>query len=245
MDCPCCGVSITLGVPQCKCGARFVGAPLDETPLKVQRLGPAMVSVVSLAIVVGISLAFTKWLAFAAVMVIWSSWRAVKLARKNPEWYGGYRTATATLTVTIIASAVLGAYGMSRIPIALENRRIRQIAATQALCYHVKVLLEDYKRTYRSYPKNAQEYEKAIGESLPMDYWEQSIKYQSYTDAIADGTNPASLGRTGLPFNNFELRSAGPDGKLGTDDDVIMVDGIFFQNSEVKKQPAVRISADR
>jgi hypothetical protein len=245
MACPCCGASITLGVSECSCGARFVGKPLDEAPLKVQRLGPAMTSVLLLAIVVGVSLAFTKWLAFAAVAVLWSSWRAVKLARRNPEWYGGYRTAAATLGVTILASGILGAYGVSRIPRALDNRRIRQIAATQALCYHVKVLLEDYKHTYGSYPKNAQEYEKAIGEALPMDYWEQSIKYQSYTDAIADGTNPASLGRTGLPFNNFELRSAGPDGKLGTDDDVIMVDGIFFPNSEVKKQPAARISADR
>jgi len=147
--------------------------------------------------------------------------------------------------VTILASTILGAYGISHIPIALENRRTRQIAATQALCYHVQILLEEYKRTYGSFPRNAQEYEKAIGKSLPMDYWEHSIKYQSYTDAIAEGTNPSSLGRTGLPSNNFELRSAGPDGKLGTDDDVIMRDGIFFTNSEVKKQPAGRISADR
>ena len=245
MDCPCCGVRITLGVDQCLCGAKFVGEPLDDAPLKVQRLGPAMTSVLLLATVVVVSLAFTKWLAFAGAVVLWSSWRAARLARRNPEWYGGYRTAATTLTVTILASTILGAYGISHIPIALENRRTRQIAATQALCYHVQILLEEYKRTYGSFPRNAQEYEKAIGKSLPMDYWEHSIKYQSYTDAIAEGTNPSSLGRTGLPSNNFELRSAGPDGKLGTDDDVIMRDGIFFTNSEVKKQPAGRISADR
>ena len=236
MDCPCCGSSITLGVLECSCGARFVGAPLDETPLKVQRLGPAMTSVVLLALVVAVSLAFTKWLAFAAVVVIWSSWRAVKLARRNSEWYGGYRTAAATLTVTILAGAILGAYGLSRIPIALDNRRTRQIAATQALCYHVKGLLESYKQIHNQYPKNAQEYEKAMGEALPLDYWDKSIKYQGYTVAIAEGTNPSSLARAGLPPVNFELRSAGPDGKLGTTDDVIMVDGIFYANSEVKSR---------
>jgi hypothetical protein len=245
MACPCCGASITLGVSECSCGARFVGKPLDEVPLKVQRLGPAMMSVLLLAIVVGVSLAFTKWLAFAAVAVLWSSWRAVRLARRDPEWYGGYRTAAATLSVTILASGILGAYGVSHIPRALDDRRIRQIAATQAAMYHVANELEDYKRAFGSYPRNTQELRKVNGESLPADYWEQSIKYQSYTEAIADGTNPSSLSRIGLPFNNFELRSAGPDGKLGTDDDVIMRDGIFFPNSEVKKQPAVRISADR
>ena len=236
MDCPCCGVSITLGVLECGCGARFVGTPLDETPLKVQRLGPAMTSVLLLALVVGVSLAFTKWLALSAVVVIWSSWRAVKLARRNPEWYGGYRTAAATLTVTILAGVILGAYGVSRIPLAIDNWRTRQIAATQALCYHVKGLLEEYKRVHNSYPKNAQEYEKAVGESLPLDYWDKSIKYQGYTEAIAEGTNPSSLLRTGLPPANFELRSAGADGKLGTADDVIMVDGIFYANSEVKSR---------
>ena len=236
MACPCCGKSITLGVRECSCGARFVGEPLDEAPLQVQRLGPAMTSALLLAVVIGVSLAFTKWLSFGAIVVLWSSWRALKLARREPDWYGGYRTAAATLTITVLASAVLGAYAVAHIPRAIDNWRTRQIAATQALCYHVKILLEDYKRIHNSYPKNAQEYEKALGESLPLDYWEKSIKYQSYTEAIAEGTNPSSLQRTGLPPVNFELRSAGPDGKLGTADDVIMVDGIFYANSEVKSR---------
>ncbi|HYV04781.1 MAG TPA: hypothetical protein VFB82_09355, partial [Blastocatellia bacterium] len=85
MDCPCCGVRITLGVDQCLCGAKFVGEPLDDAPLKVQRLGPAMTSVLLLATVVVVSLAFTKWLAFAGAVVLWSSWRAARLARRNPE----------------------------------------------------------------------------------------------------------------------------------------------------------------
>ncbi|MFY9607025.1 MAG: hypothetical protein WAU45_00250 [Blastocatellia bacterium] len=242
MACPCCGASITLGVRECSCGARFVGEPLDEAPLKVQRLGPAMTSVLLLATLVGVSLAFTPWLSFAAVVVLWSSWRAVKLARRNPELYGGYRTAVATLSVTILGSAILGAFAISRIPRVLDNWETGRIAATQAAIYHARSQLEDYKRTRGSYPKNTQEFTKVIGESLPADYWERSIKYQSRTDQIADG----SLEITGIQFVNFELRSAGPDGKLATDDDVIMRDGIFFTNSEVTKQPAaVRISTDR
>lgn len=241
MACPCCGASITLGVRDCSCGARFVGEPLDEAPLKVQRLGPAMTSVLLLAILVGVSLAFTPWLSFAAVVVLWSSWRAVKLARRNPEWYGGYRTAVTTLSVTILGSAILGAFAISRIPRVLNNWHTGQIAATHAAIYHAANQLEDYKQARGSYPKNTQEFAKVTGESLPADYWERSIKYQSRTDHIADG----SLEITGIQFVNFELRSAGPDGKLATDDDVIMRDGIFFTNSEVTKQPAVRISADR
>ena len=237
MLCPCCGGNLFRSTQECGCGARFVGEPLDETPLKVQRLGPAMTSVALLALVVVAAIVATKWLAFAAVLVIWSAWRAVRLARKDPEWYGGYKTAAATLAVTLMGSAGLAAYGIAHIPQALENYKTRHIAATQSAMYHYWNSLEEYKRTSGSYPRNAQQFREVTGESTPDDYWDQSIKYQTTPDAIADRT----IGESNrIPFNSFELRSAGPDGILGTDDDIIMRDGIFFTNSEVKKQTIVQ-----
>ncbi len=62
MLCPCCGGKIALGVPACLCGARFVGEPLDDTPIKVKRFGPAMTAVLMLAIAVSVPLIITKWL---------------------------------------------------------------------------------------------------------------------------------------------------------------------------------------
>jgi len=239
MLCPCCGENLFRSTQECGCGARFVGEPLDETPIKVQRLGPAMTSVALLALVVVSALVATKWLAFAAVLVIWSAWRAVRLARNDPEWYGGYRTAVATLALTLMASAGLASYGIAHIPQALENYKTRQIAATQSAMYHLANSLEEYKRTigFGSYPKDSQEFKRATGESLPVDYWDQTVKYQTTPVATADRT----IGETNrIPFSSFELRSAGPDGILGTDDDIIMRDGIFFTNSEVKKQTIVQ-----
>jgi type IV secretory pathway TrbD component len=235
MLCPCCGVSIFCGARECACGARFVGEPLDETPIKVQRFGPAMTSLAMLLLLITAGLIATKWLAFGAVLVMWAAWRAVKLARRDPEWYGGYRTAVFTLAVTIAGSVGLASYGIAHIPQALDNYRIRRIAATEAAMYHVANQLEEYKRSFGSYPNNAQEYKKATGQSLPADYWDQSIKYDGSTGEIAEPTE--SIARTGLPVNHFELRSAGSDGIIGTDDDIIMRDGIFFTNAEVKRQP--------
>lgn len=238
MLCPCCGGTVLRWAVECGCGARFVGEPLNEIPIKVQRLGPAMTSVALLALVVTVSLVATKWLAFAGILVMWSSWRAVKLAKRDREWYGGYKTAVATLSVTIAASAVLAAYGIAHIPQAFENYRLRQVAATQAAMYHVANQLEEYRRTvsHGAYPSTTQEFKKAIGESLPADYWEHSIKYQTYIAPVAD----RSIQTASLSASNFELRSAGPDGIVGTDDDIIMRDGIFFTNSEIKNQPVVQ-----
>lgn len=235
MLCPCCGASILRGARACECGARFVGEPLDEAPIKVQRFGPAMTSVAMFLLVIAAALVATKWLAFAAVLVIWTAWRAVKLSKRDPEWYGGYKTAMATLAITIVGSIGLASYGIAHIPQALDNYRTRRIAATESAMYHVANQLEEYKRTFGSYPNNAQEYKKAIGESLPADYWDQSLKYGGSTGEIAE--QKESIARTGLPVNHFELRSAGSDGIIGTDDDIIMRDGIFFTNAEVKRQP--------
>lgn len=235
MLCPCCGTTILRSEKQCRCGATFVGEPLDQTPLNVQRLGPAMTSVALLLLAVSACLLFTKWLAFAVVVVIWSAWRAVRLARRNPQWYGGYKTAAATLVVTSLAGAILAAYGIGRIPQAWENYKLRQTAFTQSEMHHVAALLEEYKRTSGAYPKDAQEYRKLIGESLPADYWERTIKYQGKIGDLAERRE--SIQSTVLSHNNFELRSAGPDGVLGTDDDIVMRDGFVFTNSDIKRQP--------
>jgi hypothetical protein len=237
MLCPCCGGPLFRNALECGCGARFVGEPLDETPIKVQRLGPAITSVAILAVVITATLVATKWLAFAAVVVIWSAWRALRLAKQDPGWYGGYKTAATTLAVTITASLGLASYGIAHIPQALDNYKARHIAATQAAMYHVANELEEYKRTIgrsSSYPKDAQEFKKATGESLPADYWDQSLKYQSRIAPIAE--RKESIETNGLSATNFELRSAGPDGILGTDDDIVMRDGIIVTNSEVKEQ---------
>lgn len=260
MLCPCCGNSITLGIKVCACGARFVGAPLDETPIKIRRFGPAMTAVLLLALAIGLTALLTKWLTPLALVPAWYALRALRLEKRDPAGYGGRRIAATTLTLALLGAAGMAAYGISSIPHALENYSIRRIAATQAAMYHLANLLEDYKRTFGSYPKNAQEIKKVLAETMPADYWEKTIRYQSYTEALTEGkipsNKPAALSggnRPGasvsafvsIPFNNFELRSAGADGIEGTDDDIIMRDGIFFTNAEIKKLPSVRTSSDR
>lgn len=235
MLCPCCGGRVLRGASECGCGAQFVGEPLDETPLKVQRLGPAMTSVALLVLVVVATLVITKWLAFAAVLVIRSGWRAVKLAKQDAEWYGGYKTAVGTLSLAIAGSAALAAYGIAHIPRAIENYHIRQIAATQASMHHLASLLENYRLSHDSYP-SSQEFKKILGESLPTDYWDSTIKYEPTNGPIAD----RSISITLMSSTNFELRSAGPDGVVDTDDDIIMRDGVFFTSAEIKKQTVVQ-----
>jgi hypothetical protein len=233
MLCPCCGNPVTVGTTGCACGARFVGQPLDDAPIKVQRLGPVMTAILLLALVTTASLVFTKWLAPAGVVVIWAGRRALLLARRDPEGYGGYRIAAATLSLTLFATAVCAAVAIARIPEFLENRATRELAATRAEMHRVASILEEYKRLHGSYPRNMLEVSQVLNGALPADYWEKTIAYQS-TSAIAE-TTTSRFGVGGLAPNNFELRSAGPDGIEGNDDDLIMSDGLFLTAVEARR----------
>jgi hypothetical protein len=240
MLCPCCGNKIAREARACGCGARFVGRPLGENPFKVRRYGPVLTAIFSSAAVAVAAFAISRWAMSASVLAVWAAWRATRLARGDRELYGGYRAAVATLAIAIVGALAAASYAVAQIPHYLEMRRARQVTLTEASMYRTASLLEKYRRTYGSYPRNADEIKKVFGEPMPADYWEQAIKYQSYTEALADG----SIGLSGIPLNSFELRSPGPDGKEDTDDDIIMRNGLFYTNAQAKKSPVIYNSPD-
>lgn len=241
MMCPCCGDGIALGIKECACGGRFVGAPLDETPLKIRCFGPAMTSLLLLVLAIGLTALLTKWLTPIALVPAWYALRALRLEKRDPAGYGGRPIALATLTLALVGSIGMAAYGIGNIPRALENYSIRRAAATQAAMHHIAGILEDYRATTGSYPKNTADLKKALTEAMPSDYWEKTIRYQSSAELLAD----SRPGSAPIQYNTFELRSAGADGIEGTDDDIIMRDGVFFTNAEIKKLSSVHTSSDR
>jgi len=252
MLCPCCGGQIALGIKACACGARFVGAPLDETPIKMRRFGPAMTAALLLLLAIGLTALLTKWLTGLALVPAWYALRALRLEKGDPSGYGGRRIAATTLVLALVGSAGMAAYGISYIPRALENHRISRLAATEAAMHHIAGILEDYKAATGSYPKNTADLKKVLTEAMPTDYWEKAIRYRSYAEALVDvrlrnniDPNQHNAPALAIQFNTFELRSAGADGIEGTDDDIIMRDGVFFTNAEIKKLPSVRTSSDR
>lgn len=245
MLCPCCGAEIALGIQACGCGARFVGRPFDETPAKIRRFGPAATSALLLVLAVAVTAIATKWLAPLALVPAWFALRALRLEKGDPEGYGGRRVAAATLTLAIVGSLGMATYGISNIPRAVERYRVRRAAATQAVMHHVVAILEDYKAANGGYPEDPAAYKRLLNGEVPADYWEKTIRYQSYPEPLARIEGPRTPGKPPLQYSTFELRSAGGDGIEGTDDDIIMRDGVFYTSAEIKKLPAVRTSSDR
>lgn len=235
MLCPCCGIEIAVESRDCGCGARFVGAPLDEKPVKValKSYGQVMNATGLFAAVTAATFLFTKFFALGAIVIIWYTWRVIKRTRRQPELYGGYRIVTTILTVTLIAGIAAIALTIANIPNMMLRKKLRRDAATLAAFYETKYALDEYNRTRGNYPLNAQEFAKATNQPLPLDSWEHQIKYASFTDKQLASRVP---GNTSIPLSNFELRSYGPDGLANTDDDLVMIDGIIYTGAELRNQ---------
>jgi len=261
MLCPCCGVAMPLGPGDCGCGARIVGEPLPESPFKVQRLGPAMIAV-TVTIAVAASCRITPWMALGGFLAAWLSLRAVRLAKRDSDSFGGYRVACATLAAVLVAGTSLAAYEIGRIPRYLEKFKIRGQYTTQAAMLDYDAVLEAARHESGSYPIDSEAMKKVSGTLLPLDYWERPIMYVSYAESAAmygpTDSRPGHPGDEGplqnrsiadeppgIEFQNFELRSAGPDGIFGTADDIVMRDGVFCTNPRVIKRPIDKEAQDR
>ncbi|HYL97994.1 MAG TPA: hypothetical protein VEZ90_03490 [Blastocatellia bacterium] len=245
-----------LSARECSCGARIVGDPISATPFKVKRFGPVMSAAGICVATLAASAAISLWIATGLIVVAWLSFRAFKLSRQTPELFGGRRVAAVLLILAIGGSLGLLGYATYRFPKYLENRDLRQTAQTQAMMYHIFGLLADYKNRTGTYPTNMDAVRKLAGGEIPADYWEQTLKYKSYTDAVGsvqrvEGASAASLGADDagesgmLPSSqNFELRSAGPDGIMGTADDIVMLDGVFCKDPKILKEPISKDSPE-
>jgi hypothetical protein len=240
MLCPCCGGDINLDAVECNCGARFVGAPLDEKPVQIKSYGHVMNTFGLLAVMITAALVFTKFFALGALPVIWYTWRSLKLSRNNPEQFGGYTVLAPTFALTLIASFVIAGLTISYIPRFLENRQTRIKATTEAGMRQDAAIIEAYQAANNgTVPRTEQELRNFSKEQLGRDYWGHSIRYVGSIERIATVNNPNNKGSAqaqGLGFYNYELRSNGPDEQPNTDDDIIMKDGVIYTAAELRAQ---------
>jgi hypothetical protein len=144
--------------------------------------------------------------------------RAWLKARNLPQQFGGLRMAQVTFALAAVLFVSFAAAGLTSIPTRLERGRQRQVALTNVALYENAAAFREYLRKHRSYPQDLTELNV---QHLPVsDYWGTEIKYEPF-GTVADNRSGAAS------FSSYTLRSAGPDGVLGTTDDIVMVDGVI------------------
>lgn len=162
--------------------------------------------------------------------------RALRLARNYPARFGGLRLAKAALALSAALFVTFSAVTLSLIPNALARGKAKHLAATRAKMYELHYqALQKYHDEYGSYPQDLLDLSRVNVEGVPQaDYWDNNFNYQPVSVIASKGS--------AISFSNYKLVSAGPDGKLGTTDDITMADGIIIEEQrDTELPPAISI----
>lgn len=254
MVCPSCGADIDSTTTCCSCGARWVGAPPTEGIQPVPRLVYGITALLILGMAVAVQLVITirsiylsdlRWpwelflmtsylSKFILPVVIGAAllaWRGMRLAAHRPAAYGGMKMSRRCLVASLVVCLMNGGVLLGRLPDMLENRRLKQQAYTRAMMYKVNEAIARYRQQYGSYPErliDLQEMDPTIRPTL--DYWDHPLVYTPMSAVIASRGSP-------VPFQNYQLISRGPDGILGTTDDIVMRDGVITPPGSTDERP--------
>lgn len=157
---------------------------------------------------------------------IWLARRAIRLIKADSASFGGIRVARASYYLSIGLLIVFGAVGVSSIPRVIARGRARRIAATRALMYELHAqALQRYYKEYGNYPGELSDLSRVnAGGTQQSDYWERNFEYKPVSVVASKGS--------GISLSDYKLISAGPDGKFGTKDDIIMIDGVIVESPD-------------
>ena len=204
-----------------------------------------------------------KWVSLPVMFVVlWFGGKIYRSIRNQPEKFCGLKYARngllASATVAFLIALLIGV----TVPARLEQRKLAKEAAIRAPWLTFEAAMTDYRQRYRTYPADFKDLRdripdpygtlaEALNQLDPSGYRplfgdvavvgvERSRNLRGAAVRPASFTAPDDIQPGGLTFTKFELRMAGEDKILGTDDDWIGRDGMLMRWSDVAQGAAGR-----
>ncbi len=246
--CPSCGRRVAHAATACVCGARWVAPHPPGPEFRVPRMGKPItaVSVIALTVLIeAIILVHEVYVSpfvwteaigsmlvdlarvFVPVILVaaYLAYRGGREARRAPDQYGGERVARAGLVAAMLLLAVHVGVFVAHVPRMIENKRLRQEAATRANLYRLAWALEAYRQQYGTYPRRLIDLQELDPNLKPVvDAWGREFIYSAISGDVAAAAP--------MPFQRYQLVSKGPDGVLGTADDIVLRDDVLLRGRE-------------
>lgn len=163
-------------------------------------------------------------LAPLSLLGMWLARKARRMALLDASKFGGLKTARASFALSLCLFVLFATVLTASIPGMLERGRMRRAAATRALMYELHAqALDKYYREYGTYPQQLEDLTRVRAEQVGrVDYWEHKFIYAPQGVIASRGS--------AISLSDYKLVSPGPDGKLGTADDITMVNGVIVEN---------------
>jgi hypothetical protein len=157
---------------------------------------------------------------------VWLARRARRLIQADSGRFGGLRIAKASYALSVCLILVFGVVTVMSVPGWIERSRAKHMAATRALMYELHARdLQKYYKEYGTYPHELADLSRVGADGTPQsDYWEHNFEYKPVGVIASKGS--------AISLSDYRLVSAGPDGRFGTKDDIIMIDGVIVDSTD-------------
>lgn len=196
-----------------------------------------------------------KWIAIpVTIVVLWSSLKIYRSMLKSPGRFCGLGYAKAGVMASALVPVLIAVLIGVTVPERLRQRQDGLQAAANALGYRVDRALVEYSTRYGTLPaelKDLRRLRDADGSIAAALSYLDSSAYKPSADLAALPKQKsrtlrgavirnASLDTTtddlpgeGLSFTNYDLSLPGADKLMGTEDDLIVRDGVIKKASEL------------
>jgi hypothetical protein len=198
-----------------------------------------------------------KWVALPiTIVVLWSSARIIRSIKNGSDRFIGLRAARAGFAASAMATVLIATLIGITIPVRLERRQWAIEAATNAPYYTLARAQLEYRDLHGTLPSQ-DDLIKELGtlpdpdgsiaealRNLDVSGYEAStvlaaastkgkslVPRGSAIRNASTGPNPTT--DHGVSFTNYKWRLPGEDKILGTDDDVILQDGLIMKVSDL------------
>jgi len=178
-----------------------------------------------------------------SILSMWLARRALRFAQQDATRFGGLRVARVSMGLSVFIFLSFSTAAVSSIPRALEQGEAKRIADTKSKLYQIHNALTQYSREHGTNPPDFEELARESKEALPkLDYWEHDIIYTP--DSVIATMVPAEKSAA-AQFSDYVMRSAGPDGLLGTADDIVMRNGVIMTTTAETDLPTSLPAPDK
>jgi hypothetical protein len=204
-----------------------------------------------------------KWIAIPASLVaLWLSHMICKSIRSNPKRFAGIRMANGGLVSSALVAVMIITFIGINIPARLRQRIEADSAATYSHLHAINLGFLEYRERFGTFPATPDDLKEALASKAipdPDSLIAEAVKEMdgsSYSPGGELAALPKKKSRSlrgtalrnaslrsmddepsgGISFTRYELRLPGPDKKLGTDDDLIMRDGLITKAVEPEEE---------
>ena len=200
-----------------------------------------------------------KWIALpVTIVVLWGGLKLYRSMLKSPARFCGLGYARTGLIGSALVPVLIAVLIAVTVPERLRQRQDGLTAASHALGYRAARAMLEYNAQYGTLPADLKDLRRLPDPDGSIAAALSSIEGPAYKPSVDLAALPKRKSRTlrgavirnasldtatddlpgeGLSFTNYDLSLPGPDKVMGTEDDLVVRDGVILKASESVRRP--------